>query len=118
MTTYTATYSPDDNKLRLTASARLDADTYARVKSAGFAWAPKLEQFIAPMWTPARADLGHVDCLGNLDAPGDIARGAGVRLDMGRPDLAPVLFFSDPRGGGGSPETSPVPKIGGDHGRS
>jgi len=57
MTTYTATYSPDDNKLRLTASARLDADTYARVKAAGFAWAPKQEQFIAPMWTPGRADL-------------------------------------------------------------
>lgn len=57
MTTFTATYSPDDNKLRLSASARLDADTYARIKAAGFAWAPKLEQFIAPMWTPERADL-------------------------------------------------------------
>lgn len=57
MTTYTATYSPDDNKLRLYASSRLDAETYARVKSAGFKWAPKQELFVAPMWTPQREDL-------------------------------------------------------------
>lgn len=54
---YTATYSPDDNKLRLYASARLDAATYARVKAAGFSWAPKQELFVAPMWTPERAAL-------------------------------------------------------------
>lgn len=65
MTTITATYSPDDNKLRLTASERLDAETYARVKAAGYAWAPKQGQFIAPMWTPARADLA-------LDLAGEI----------------------------------------------
>lgn len=57
MTTYTATYSPDDNKLRLYASTRLDAETYARVKTAGFSWAPKQELFVAPMWTPGREDL-------------------------------------------------------------
>lgn len=57
MTTYTATYSPDDNKLRLYASSRLDAETFARVKAAGFKWAPKQELFVAPMWTPAREDL-------------------------------------------------------------
>lgn len=57
MTTFTATYSPDDNKIRLSASSRLDAETYDRIKAAGFAWAPKQERFIAPMWTPARADL-------------------------------------------------------------
>ena len=57
MTTITATYSPDDNKLRLTAATRLDPETYARVKAAGFSWAPKLEQFIAPAWTPDREDL-------------------------------------------------------------
>ena len=53
----TATYSPEDNKLRLYSSSRLDAETYARVKAAGFSWAPKQELFVAPMWTPARADL-------------------------------------------------------------
>jgi hypothetical protein len=57
MTAYSATYSPDDNKLRLYAASRLDADTYARVKAAGFKWAPKQELFVAPMWTPAREDL-------------------------------------------------------------
>ena len=33
----TATYSPDDNKLRLSSSTRLDHDVYDRVKAAGFA---------------------------------------------------------------------------------
>lgn len=53
----TATYSPEDNKLRLYASARLDAETYARVKAAGFKWAPKQELFVAPAWSPEREDL-------------------------------------------------------------
>ena len=52
-----ATYSPEDNKLRLYASSRLDSETYAKVKAAGFAWAPKQELFVAPAWTPERADL-------------------------------------------------------------
>jgi phospholipid N-methyltransferase len=52
-----ATYSPDDNKLRLYASARLDNETYRRVRAAGFIWAAKQDLFVAPMWTPARADL-------------------------------------------------------------
>lgn len=55
--TYTATYSPDDNKLRLYASSRLSPETYATVKAAGFKWAPKQELFVAPMWTPEREDL-------------------------------------------------------------
>lgn len=54
---FTATYSPEDNKLRLYASARLDSELYQRVKSAGFKWAPKQKLFFAPMWTPAREDL-------------------------------------------------------------
>ena len=54
---YTATYSPDDNKLRLYASSRLDAETYARVKAAGFKWAPQQGLFVAPIWTPSREDL-------------------------------------------------------------
>lgn len=52
-----ATYSPEDNKLRLYSSHRLDADTYARVKAAGFTFAPKQDLFVAPMWTPQREDL-------------------------------------------------------------
>jgi phospholipid N-methyltransferase len=57
MTSLTATYSPEDNKLRLYTVSRLDADTYARVRAAGFIWAPKQEFFVAPMWTPGREDL-------------------------------------------------------------
>jgi hypothetical protein len=57
MTSFTATYSPEDNKLRLYASSRLDAETYARVKAAGFTWAPKQELFVSPKWSPEREDL-------------------------------------------------------------
>ena len=39
--TYTATYSPEDNKLRLYSSTRLDRELYARVRGAGFIYAPK-----------------------------------------------------------------------------
>lgn len=56
-TTFTGTYSPEDNKLRLYASERLHEDLYNRVRGAGFIWAPKQGLFVAPMWTPSRADL-------------------------------------------------------------
>ncbi len=52
-----ATYSPEDNKLRLYPFERLDKETYERVLAAGFSWAPKQELFVAPAWTPQRADL-------------------------------------------------------------
>ncbi len=61
-----ATYSPEDNKLRLYASSRLDAETYARVKAVGFIWAPKQDLFVAPTWTPARADL-LIDLCGEIE---------------------------------------------------
>ena len=51
------TYSPDDNKLRLYPAHRLDAETYAKVRAAGFIWAGRQELFVAPMWTPQREDL-------------------------------------------------------------
>lgn len=63
---YTATYSPDDNKLRLYASARLDAETYQRVYAAGFRWASRQELFVAPMWTPEREDL-LMELAGEID---------------------------------------------------
>ena len=52
-----ATYSPEDNKLRLYSVTKLDGDTYELVKNAGFKWAPKQELFVAPSWTPAREDF-------------------------------------------------------------
>ncbi len=54
---YRATYSPDDNKLRLYAALRLDDETYQKIHSVGFRWAPKQELFVAPAWTPAREDV-------------------------------------------------------------
>ena len=56
MITFDATYDPADDKLRLRASSRLDAETYARVKAAGFGWAPRQDLFFA-VWNPAREDL-------------------------------------------------------------
>lgn len=56
---HTATYSPEDNKLRLYAAHRLSPEEYARVKAAGFSWAPKQEVFVAPMWTPGREDIAR-----------------------------------------------------------
>src|SRR5437764_14776043 len=53
----TATYSPEDNKLRLYSTARLSRDLCDRVKAAGFIWAPRQELFVAPAWTPEREDL-------------------------------------------------------------
>jgi hypothetical protein len=50
MPAFTATYSPEDNKLRLYATSRLDTELYARAKSAGFSWAPRQQLFVAPMW--------------------------------------------------------------------
>lgn len=61
----TATYSPDDNKLRLYSVARLDPETYRRVKAAGFVWAAKQDLFVAPMWTPEREDL-LIDLCGEI----------------------------------------------------
>lgn len=63
---YTATYSPDDNKLRLYAGGRLPPDVYERVRAAGFIWAPKQELFVAPAWTPGREDL-LLELAGEID---------------------------------------------------
>lgn len=53
----TATYSPEDNKLRLTCFSRLSKEDYNQARAAGFIWAPKQEIFVAPMWTPERENL-------------------------------------------------------------
>lgn len=57
MSTLTATYSPEDNKLRLYSLSRLDSSTYDAVRAAGFIWAPKQELWVAPAWSPDREDL-------------------------------------------------------------
>lgn len=66
MTTISATYSPEDNKIRLYASSRLDSETYERVKAAGFSWAPRQELFVAPKWSPKREDLA-IELAGEIE---------------------------------------------------
>ena len=61
-----ATYSPEDNKLRLYSLHRLDPEVYERVKAAGFRWAPKQDLFVAPAWTPEREDL-LIELCGEID---------------------------------------------------
>lgn len=62
---HSATYDPADDKLRLTASSRLDPELYERVKRAGFRWAPKQELFFA-VWNPAAEDL-CIELAGEID---------------------------------------------------
>lgn len=81
MQIFSATYDPDDNKLRLYSDSRLSPELYARVRAAGFIWAAKQQLFVAPMWTPERADLlmelaGEID-----DEDTSLADRAGVRAD-------------------------------------
>ena len=52
-----ATYSAEDNKLRLYCVSRLENETFQAVKANGFRWAPKQELFVAPKWTPGREDF-------------------------------------------------------------
>lgn len=66
MRSLTATYSPDDNKLRLYSTTRLDTETYERVRAAGFKYAPKQDLFVAPAWTPSREDL-LLELCGEID---------------------------------------------------
>lgn len=54
-----ATYSPDDNKIRLRSTERFPKEVYDRLRGAGFIWAPKQDLFVAPMWTPERAELAE-----------------------------------------------------------
>ena len=67
MTTFSATYSAEDNKLRIYASERMDSETYAEAKEHGFKWAPKQELFVAPKWTPSREDF-CIKLAGSIEA--------------------------------------------------
>jgi hypothetical protein len=111
---YSATYSPEDNKLRLYAVSRLDAATYALAKSLGFAWAPKQELFVAPSWGPAREDFllelaGEVDdedyspqerAADRAERFGDYRdkRAAGAGAGADRFDSGPSAFGHQNRG--------------------
>lgn len=53
---FNATYSPEDNKLRLYADIRLDNDDWQLMKKAGWKWAPKQELFFA-YWSVGNEDF-------------------------------------------------------------
>ena len=82
--TISATYSPEDNKIRLYASARLDAETFQRVKEAGFKWAPKQELFVAPAWSCAREDLA-LELAGEIE-PEDMTLAERAQMKADRLD--------------------------------
>ena len=77
----TATYSPEDNKLRFYPLARLSAEDYQRAKLAGFSWAPRQQLFVAPMWTPGRADLMLQWCGEIGDEDRSLMQRAGERAE-------------------------------------
>lgn len=76
-----ATYSPEDNKLRIYPHARLSKEDYLRVKAAGFGWAPKQELFVAPAWTPEREDLAILFCGEIEDEDKTLVERAGERSE-------------------------------------
>ncbi len=57
MVAYRATYSADDDKLRLYPPGDPDPDIRKRAKDSGFIWSNKRQAFVAPKWTPEREDL-------------------------------------------------------------
>lgn len=63
--TFSCTYDPADDKLRLTASSRLDPELYQRARKVGFRWAPKQELFFV-VWNPAAEDLA-LELAGEID---------------------------------------------------
>jgi phospholipid N-methyltransferase len=62
----TATYSPEDNKLRFYPFSRLSKPDYERIRANGFIWAPKQELFVTPAWSPKREDL-LIEWCGEID---------------------------------------------------
>lgn len=52
-----ASYSVEDNKLRIRAERRMPREMYLRLKGRGYIWAPKQNLIVAPMWTPERHDI-------------------------------------------------------------
>jgi protein-L-isoaspartate O-methyltransferase len=77
---FSATYDPADDKLRLTASSRLDDELYQRVKKCGFRWAPKQDLFFA-VWNPAAEDI-CIELAGEVeDEDSSLVERAEVRAD-------------------------------------
>lgn len=76
-----ATYSPEDNKIRIYPAFYLEKEDYNRLKKAGFKYAPKQELFVAPMWTPQREDIALEFCGSIGDEDTSLVDRALIRAD-------------------------------------
>lgn len=76
-----ATYSPEDNKLRLYPFERLPDGLYKLVKAYGFKWAPKQGLFVAPSWCPDREDFLLKICGEIEDEEQSLAERAAARAE-------------------------------------
>jgi len=79
----TATYSPEDDKLRLYTGYQVDQEThaYARLITADFSWFPEQQLFVATGWTPERADLLIEFCGKIGDEDRSLVRRCGERAE-------------------------------------
>lgn len=75
-----ATYSPEDDKLRLYFATRLPQEDYDRLRSHGFTWAPKQELFVA-VWTPTRETIAEELCGEIGDEDTSLVERAEVRAE-------------------------------------
>lgn len=88
--TYEATFSPEDNKLRLKVDVWLDSDEWQRLKDAGFRSAPKqaanegYEGLFFVSWSPGREDL-CIELAGDIE-PEDVTLAERAELKAERLD--------------------------------
>lgn len=61
-----ATYSPEDDKIRLYFMSRIPKDDWDKFISAGFVWTMKQESDLSAVWTTTREDMAREYCGGEL----------------------------------------------------
>lgn len=63
---HSATYCPQDDKIRLYLSYKVGKDEWKRLTDAGFSWTMKQDCNLAAVWTPGREDIA-LELAGELD---------------------------------------------------
>lgn len=63
---HSATYCPQDDKIRLYLAFKVGKDEWKRLTDAGFSWTMKQECDLAAVWTPGREDIA-LELAGELD---------------------------------------------------
>lgn len=59
---HNATYSPEDDKIRLYFGYQIDRELWDSLKAEGFKWTMKQESDMVAYWTPARAEVARQLC--------------------------------------------------------